>query len=349
MSQRARPRGGDARTFTIDAGPTARPVRVLLTGATGFLGSWVAEGFAALGDHVTTFSGRLLAEPSAGTARALRTATTEADVVCHLAAATPTQPGPPGDLAYAHSNVRATRLLLDAVAATSRCHIVFASTALITGLGEAWTRPASKRVAYAESKLDAEHLVEQYSSHADSGISLRFHALCGPRSQPDRGVVAAALRAAHENLPFPIYGKGTSSRDYLHVLDAACATISAAHQPTAHYRAIEIGSGQLNTIEAVVTAAERVTRRRVRRRYLPCRADFDQRTACDLRAAREALGWTPTRSQLTTIVRDQWAEQQTPGTFATQLVWDIDAAGRPSTVILPHGDRVATRRSGGRQ
>lgn len=333
--QRTRSRGG----ATTGAAPAKRPVRVLLTGATGFLGGWVAEGFSGLGDLVTTFSGRQLAEPSADTTKALRTATAEVDVVCHLAAATPLQPGPPNGPAYARGNVDATRLLLDAVAATSRCHVVFASTALITGLGGARGGSDSAREAYAESKLAAERLVERYSAQAGPGVSLRFNTLCGPRIQPGRGVVAAALRAAHENQPFPVHGSGSSSRDYLHVLDAARAVISAARRPTAHYQAIEIGSGRLTTVEAVVAAAERVTRRRVLRRYPPHRSDAEERSACDLRPAREALGWTPTRSRLTTIVSDQWAEQRAPGTFAARLRWDLDASGRPLTIIPPHRDR----------
>jgi nucleoside-diphosphate-sugar epimerase len=312
---------------------------VLLTGATGFLGGWVADGFRALGDHVTTFSGRQLAEPSAGTARALRMATAEVDVVCHLAAATPIQPGPPSRSSYMRGNIDATRLLLDAVAATSRCPVVFASTALINGLGGAGGRPASGRVAYAESKLAAEQLVERYSAQAGSGVSLRFNALGGPRIQPGRGVVTAALRAAQENRPFPVYGRAPSGRDYLHVLDAARAVISAARRPVPRYQAIEIGSGRLATIDAVVAAAEHVTQRRVARRYLPERSDVDERPACDLDPAREALGWTPIRSQLAAIVGDQWAEQQAPGTFAARLVWDLDASGRPLTIISPRGGR----------
>jgi UDP-glucose 4-epimerase len=316
-------------------------MRVLLTGASGFLGGWVAEGLAALGDHVTTFSGRRLAEPAAGTARAVRKATAKVDVVCHLAAATPLQPGLPSGAAYGQGNVNATHLLLDAVAATSRCHVVFASTAMITGLSGARTRSDSARVAYAESKMVAEQLVERYCGQAGSGVSLRFNTLGGPRNQPDRGVIAAALRAAHERRPFPVYGSGSSGRDYLHVLDAARAVISAARRPTARYQSVEIGSGQLATIEDIVVAAERVTGGRVLRRYLPHRSDVDERPACDLRPARQALGWTPTRSQLAMIVSDQWVEQQAPRTFAARHMWDLDAPGRPLTMIPPQGDRCS--------
>lgn len=315
-----------------------RPLRVLLTGATGFLGGWVAEGFTALGDHVTTVSGRRLADPAA--AAALREVTAAVDVVCHLAAVTPIQPGPPSGSAYARGNVDPTRHLLDAVATTSRCRVVFASTAMVTGLGGSRTRPESARVAYAESKLVAEQLVERYSTHAGPGVSLRLNTLGGPRIQPGRGVVTAALRAAEEGRPFPVYGRGAAGRDYLHVLDAARAVICAAHRPTTHYRAVEIGSGRLATIEAIVAAAERVTRRPVLRQYLPERPDVDERPACDPRPAREAFGWTPTRSRVATIVGDQWAEQQAPGAFAARLRWDLDASGRALTIIRPRpGDR----------
>ncbi|MFI0469626.1 NAD-dependent epimerase/dehydratase family protein [Saccharopolyspora sp. 5N102] len=312
------------------------PVRVLLTGATGFLGGWVAEGLNALGDRVTTFTGRELADPSAETTRALRRAVAEVDVVCHLAAATPHQPGPPDGDAYALGNTDTTRLLLDAATATSRCRVVLASTALITGFRG--TTTGSARAAYADSKLRAEQLVERYSSHAGSGVSLRFNSLGGPRMQPNRGIIAAALRAAHEGRPLPVHGSGSSSRDYLHVLDAARAVIAAAHGATGGHQVIEIGSGQLTTVDDIISAVERVTRRRVLRQYLSLRGGIDERPTCDLRQAREALGWTPLRSQLTTIVSDQWAESQTPGTFDARPSWDVEVL-RPAVLTAPHRDR----------
>ncbi|QOC91748.1 NAD-dependent epimerase/dehydratase family protein [Micromonospora craniellae] len=327
--------GGLGRTLTVGTATATRPVRVLVTGATGFLGRWVTEGFSALGDHVTTFSGRALGAASTKTGRALRRAAAEVDAVCHLAAATPLQLGRRDDLAYARCNVDATHLLLDAVAATSGCRVVFASTAMVGGLSEAATRRQSDRVTYAESKLVAEDLVERYSGQAGSGVSLRFNALGGPRTPPDRGVVAAALRAAHEDRPFDLYGSGSSGRDYLHVLDAARAVISAARRPVDGYQAIEIGSGQLSTTDAVLAAVEHATGRRVRRRHLPERADVDERPACDLRPARAMLDWTPHRSRLATLVSDQWAEQQEPGGFSARLRWALDTSGRPLTTIAP--------------
>ncbi|MGW0505697.1 NAD-dependent epimerase/dehydratase family protein [Micromonospora sp. NPDC003241] len=322
---------GLGRVPAVQAEAAARPVRVLVTGATGVLGRWVAEGFAALGDHVTTFPGRELGVAGAGTGRALRRAVAEVDAVCHLAAATPLQPGRRTDLTYARCNVDATRLLLDAVAATSGCRVVFASTAMVNGLGPADTRRHSDRAAYAESKLIAEGLVEAYGW----GVSLRFNALGGPRTPTDRGIVAAALRAADENRPFDVYGDGSSGRDYLHVLDAARAVVCAARRPVAGYRAVEIGSGRLSTIDAVIAAVERVTRRRVPRRHLPVRADVDDRPACDLGPARAVLDWTPHRSDLATLVGDQWAEQREPGTFSAGLRWTLDPSGRPLTVVAP--------------
>ncbi|QKW14633.1 NAD(P)-dependent oxidoreductase [Verrucosispora sp. NA02020] len=327
MSGRRAPEA-PGRVPAVAAGPT-RPVRVLVTGATGFLGRWVTEAFAALGDHVTTFPGRELGMAAAGPGRALRRAVAEVDAVCHLAAVTPLQPGPRAARTYARCNVDATRLLLDAVAGTSRCRVVFASTAMVAGLGP--TGRHSDRVAYAESKRAAEELVERYGF----GVSLRLNALGGPRTPTDRGIVAAALRAAAEDRPFDVYGDGSSGRDYLHVLDAARAVVCAARRPVAGYQAVEIGSGRLSTIDAVLTTVERVTRRRVQRRHLPERADVDDRPACDLRPARAVLDWSPRRSALATLVGDQWAEQQEPGSFSACLRWALDPSGRPLTVVTP--------------
>lgn len=132
----------------------------------------------------------------------------------------PLPPGLPSRLASVRGNVAATRLLLDAIAATSRCHVVFASSAMITGLGGPKARQDNERVTYAESKPAAGQLAKRYRTQVGSDVSLRLNTLGGPRIQPDCGVVAVALRAAQEQQPIPVYGTVPSGRAYLHVLDS---------------------------------------------------------------------------------------------------------------------------------
>jgi len=279
-------------------------MRVLLTGATGFLGAWVAAVLASGGVPVTTFPGRLLAAPTRAVERELGRRLAGVDVVCHLAAATPLQPGPPDQATYGPANVGSTRLLLDL--AGPRCHFVLASTAMIRGLPGPPAEAGSDRVVYAESKLAAEDLVAASCRAGGSGKSLRCNALGGPGNDPARGVIAAALRAARDGTAFPVFGGGDAGRDYLHVHDAARAVVAAIHRPTPGFRAVELGSGRLATTEDVLAAAERVTGRPIHRTPLPPRPDVADRPACDLAPAHEALAWAPRRSSLSTIIQDQW-------------------------------------------
>lgn len=298
-------------------------MRVLLTGATGFLGGWVVAGLTACGVDVATFPGRLLATPDRDVEGALRRSLGDVDVVCHLASATPLQPGPPRRATYTPANVESTRLLLDTAGAGR--HVVLASTAMISGLPAPPDQPDSDRGAYAVSKLAAERVVEAYagSGSGGSGTSLRFNAMGGPGNDPARGVIAAALDAALRGTPFRVLGGGDAGRDYLHVYDAARAVVAAVHHhPADGFQTVEIGSGRLSTTEDVLAAAERVTRRPIRRAPAARRSDVADRPACDLRAAQAVLGWAPVRSDLETIVRDQWAGRSVPGTSVAPFDWN---------------------------
>lgn len=295
-------------------------MHVLLTGASGFLGGWVAAGLTARGVTVSPFPGRRLLAPTSDVAADLRPILRQVDAICHLAASTTQQPGPPTPDDYATGNVDATRRLLDLL--LPRHHIVFASTATISGLSARQPDTvAGDRVAYAESKLLAERLVAGFTESGGTGVSLRFCALGGAGSDERRGVIAAALNAAQRGTAFPVFGDDSVGREYLNVYDAARAVVAALERPLPKYAALPVGSGQLSTVDDVLAAVEAVTQQTIRRQFLPPRGDVADPPTCDVAATEAALGWRPLRSSLVTIVRDQWTERHSQGLIATQVGW----------------------------
>jgi UDP-glucuronate 4-epimerase len=86
-------------------------------------------------------------------------------------------------------------------------------------------RPISR---YAVTKLSGEALCRTYAGlHRLSLIALRFFSVYGPRQRPDLAIhkFTALLEAGK---PLPIYGDGTSGRDYTYVDDIVSGVLAAS-------------------------------------------------------------------------------------------------------------------------
>lgn len=276
---------------------------LVLTGSTGYLGKQVLAALKAANVNVESFSfSKFLvgaAEPTA--LRMLQ----QADVVCHLAGIHPHQSITPSDNLYWEANVVGTKKLL--TAAQNARRIVFASSAM-AARGE--TQPGANQglLAYASSKRAAEALVVECAANKASSISLRFQAVAGAHRQPCVGLIGNALRAACEGTSLTIFQQAPP-REYLHVADAASATVAACLTPIEGHSVIDIGTGLPQHVSTVVETVEQVTGVKIKRRSAESRIEPAPRTS-DLLAARKLLGWRACRSSLARIIIDQWEDQQ---------------------------------------
>jgi nucleoside-diphosphate-sugar epimerase len=188
-------------------------VRVLVTGASGFIGSHVARRFAAGGDEVyalvrppsfrlrlpgvTVVPGRLDREEALGYLGRLP----ELDVVCHLAADTRMDAAPE----ELEANVQGTRNLVAKLGEGLRGRrLLFASSIAAVDRKRYPRRPLTvedppaPRSAYAVSKLMCEELLEAEAEARGFALTvLRLGTIYGP-GQADGGVVTLA-RAARES------------------------------------------------------------------------------------------------------------------------------------------------------
>lgn len=186
------------------------PRTVLVTGATGFVGSHVAEALAARGDRV-----RALAREGSDTALldslgaditrgdltdgdAVRRAAAGVDVVIHCGAKVGDW-GPVDD--YRRVNVEGLRHLLDAVAGRDLGRFVVVSSLGVyearhhSGTDETEPLPAAHIDGYTQSKVEAETLALEY--HRKQGVPvtvLRPGFIYGPRDRSVLPRIAARLR-----------------------------------------------------------------------------------------------------------------------------------------------------------
>ncbi|WP_162272775.1 NAD-dependent epimerase/dehydratase family protein [Nocardia lijiangensis] len=298
-----------------------KPLRILVTGANGYLGSAVAARLHSDGHDVVGLAHRErdrlprelpirfadFQEPESLTA-----AVRDVDAVCHLAGLTRARESVADPLPYFRVNVGGTVALLDAMANAGIEKLVFASTAAIYATD---TQPMTEDLPdapphpYAASKQAAESAIAaQAASGRLAAIVLRLSNIVGGNDTDDTRILPR-LRAvaAGTDANLPINGDGTATRDYLHIEDAARAFAAAlTHLPgTGICRRYNIGSGTGTSIAELVDITSRITERPIPVEHLPA-AREPQTLVCDISRAATELGWKPTWD-IETTVRDMWA------------------------------------------
>ncbi|HEX7816516.1 NAD(P)-dependent oxidoreductase [Dyella sp.] len=217
--------------------------RVLVTGASGFIGSHIAQRLHAAGHDVLAMgrdTARLMPLTSAG----LRTRSIDlidgelasslagVDVVIHSAALS----SPWGRREdFLAANVHATQRLLDAALAQGVSRFVHMSSPSIYfrlqdryGIGEAFEPPVRWINAYAETKWLAEERVRHAVTLGLPCVMLRPRAVFG---EGDRAIFPRVLALARRGW-FPRVGNGQAMIDVTYVGNVVDA-VEAAMQPSA--------------------------------------------------------------------------------------------------------------------
>jgi len=230
---------------------------------------------------------------------------------------------------YFRNNVVNAVNLLDAMLAAEIKHIVFSSSCATYGTPEmvpiTEDTPQRPINPYGDTKLIMERMLGWYGdAYGLTACMLRYFNAAGadPEGEigedhdPETHLIPLVLDAAIGRRPqIDIYGTdyptrdGTAVRDYIHVQDLAAAHVRAIAylQDGGSSVAVNLGTGQGHTVREVVDAAERITGRKVPRRYVERRAGDPPELVADPRRAREVLGWQAQVSDLDSIIGTAWA------------------------------------------
>jgi nucleoside-diphosphate-sugar epimerase len=199
---------------------------------------------------------------------------------------------------YATINIEATQRLLEATVRHGRIRrFVYASSSSI--YGDAPRYPTSEEdpklpvSPYGVTKLAGELLVRLYAvQYGVAATSLRYFTVYGPRQRPDMGF-HRFLRAIHEQRAIPLYGDGEQTRDFTYIADAVDANVAALHAGTDPGEAFNIGGGSRVSVRDVIEIMGRVTRQTVRIEPREPVAGDVRHTGSDPSHARELLGYRP--------------------------------------------------------
>ena len=318
-------------------------MRVLVTGAFGYIGAAVGRRLALAGHDVVAVTSRppgttpatpfpcqvLRADLRDETSVRAALAAARPDAVCHLAGLGKVRESFERPRDYHAVNTGGTKALLDALTATAtvpETRFVFASSVAVYGVPERQPvtedAPLLPTSPYGESKVAAEQAVATAaadSAAADSAagdcavgaVCLRIFNAAGavagvPDTNLSRVIPKALAVAAGQADCIEVNGDGSAVRDFVHVDDVASAFLLALENGCRPGKAAtyNVGATAASVAEILAVAGE-VTGRPIPVVRKPPRNEPQVLTSDHARIGAE-LGWSPARSALRDIVADAW-------------------------------------------
>lgn len=214
-------------------------MKVLVTGASGFLGQATAAAVRDAGHEVRTFQRRPSGVPGvqdvAGTMTddaAIARAVDGVEAVVHLAAKV-SLAGDPAD--FARVNIEGTRSLLAAARAVGVGRFVFVSSPSVAHTGSSLVgadagpaEPSRARGDYARTKAAAELLALDADAPDFAVVAVRPHLVWGPGDTQLVGRIVERARAGR----LPLLDSGAALIDTLYIDNAATAMVAALEHVT---------------------------------------------------------------------------------------------------------------------
>lgn len=296
-------------------------MKILITGAAGFIGSHTAEALQAAGHEVTgidNFSAYYDVSIKKDTAAILQAKginILEADLagdnwqqsipanfdyIFHFAA----QPGISSDVSfndYLKNNFIATQNLLQFAEANHALKLfVNISTSSVygkdaTGSEETMPQPVSY---YGVTKLAAEQLALTYARMGKlKACSLRLFSVYGPRERPDK-LYTKLIDAIVNQHEFPLFtGSEKHVRSFTYVGDIVKGITSViGAEDACNGQIINLGTEQEHTTQYGIDAAEELLGKKAALKITPARFGDQLRTKANIDKARQLLNYDPSTS-----------------------------------------------------
>jgi UDP-glucuronate 4-epimerase len=223
------------------------------------------------------------------------------DLVVHLAARAGVRPSLADPLAYEETNVRGTYALLEAARRNGVKRFVFGSSSSVYGVNAKVPFSEDDPIAKPISPYSATKIAGEAACHAFSHlygmriVCLRFFTVYGPRQRPDLAIHKFA-RLISAGKPVPIYGDGTTRRDYTFVDDIISGVEAAISYDQSQFEIINLGESETVELRRLVEVIERAIGTRAILDRQPEQPGDVPITYANIDKARRLLGYSPQTS-----------------------------------------------------
>jgi UDP-glucose 4-epimerase len=280
-------------------------VKILVTGAAGFLGKHLTKAAKPLGQVIAAVRTGASTADNCAVERADLSDPGEVrtlferwrpDVVLHAAARIPQSPD--DDIyTFFDDNVRATVNIHHCALLTGVRRIVFSSSMSVYGrprslpVGE--DHPAVPNTPYALSKIQAELTGRCYAESGLETTVLRYSGIFGAGQRS--GAVPAFIERCLQNAPLTLNAGGRPSSDFVWVQDVVQANLLALQYPQGqNFEVMNIGSGVELTVGQLAGMIRDLCGSHSAIEAVEDPSPRDFRFAYDIGRARERLGFVPT-------------------------------------------------------
>jgi UDP-glucuronate 4-epimerase len=293
--------------------------RILVTGGAGFIGSHLVKALLDRGDEVTIvdnfdpfYPERLKRRGLDGRARLVEAdirdqdamhrafAESRPEITVHLAALAGVRPSLERPAAYMDVNVRGTACVLEAARAAGTRRFVLGSSSSVYGAhAQAPFRETARVDApespYAASKVAAEVLARTFHNlYGTEVAALRFFTVYGPRQRPDLAIHKFSRRML-AGQPLPLFGDGSSRRDYTWVDDIVAGVVAACDVPLP-FDIVNLGGAHTTSLGELVALLEQALGVPAILERRPAQPGDVPLTSADVSHAAEVLGYAPRTS-----------------------------------------------------
>jgi len=298
----------------------ARPKKVLVTGAAGFIGMHCVRRLLARGDKVVGVDNlndyysvklkrdrlKLIAHREfrfhrldMANERALRAVfdKEKPDAVLHLAAQAGVRYSLENPAAYVQSNLVGFANLLECCRRRPPRHLVFASSSSVYGANsklpyseaDSVDRPVS---LYAATKKSNELMAHAYSHlYGLPATGLRYFTVYGPWGRPDMSPMLFAQAIMHGK-PIQVFNRGDMQRDFTYIDDIVEGTVRVLDRP-APYAIYNIGNHSPVALTDYIALLERALGKKAKLKLMPMQPGDVKATYADTRALNKAVGFAP--------------------------------------------------------
>lgn len=219
--------------------------------------------------------------------------------IVHLAARAGVRPSLIDPLLYIKTNITGTANLLELAREFNVKHFVFGSSSSVYGMSDRVpfkedfniTKPISP---YAATKVAGESLCYTYSHLYDMRvICLRFFTVYGARQRPDLAI-HRFTKLIDENKPIPVFGDGSTKRDYTYIDDIVQGIVSAINYNNSNYDIFNLGESRSIELSRLIELIENnMGKKAIIERY-PIQPGDVPITYADISKAKKILGYNPT-------------------------------------------------------